>query len=486
MPPALAACFCVGFIFCLFFLDRTKSSGVSGSIWIPTVWVAILSVKPVGFWLNNETSASSILDGSPADRAVFLFLMVLGIFVLMRRQIDWGHFLSSNVLIWLFYFYCAISVLWSDYSFVSFKRWIKDFGNIIMILVILTEIDPIQAVRRVFVWCAFLLIPLSVLFIKYYLEIGRGYNEWTGEPAFTGVATDKNALGRLSMISALVMLWSFVDGQEFRGWWYRIRVHLPECVIFSLCIWLLIKGNSATSKLCFGLGTLALLASRINWIRRSPGILVTGGCALLLLSLLFFAVPDLRGIVAGSLNRQVHLTDRTEIYEGCVKLGTDPLFGVGFASFWLTRDGMRLGRELQVGEAHNGYLETYLNTGLIGVALLLGVISMAARNTVTTLLGGSPVGPFYAALFVAGVIYNYTEAAFNTNSLVGFAVFLIANGVISAAREETDSAKPQIIDEDSAVEDFNGEVQTGDASVGSGLCPKSGQLLIDARLQGNA
>src|SRR5262245_25315164 len=160
MPPTLAACCCTGFILCLFYLDSRKRLETSSSLWIPTAWIIILSVKPVGFWTNGETSASDILDGSPADRAVFLSLMVLGVFVLMRRQIDWRRFLSNNVFILLFYLYCAISVAWSDYPFVSFKRWIKDFGNMVMILIILSEMNPIHAVRQVFVRCAFILIPL--------------------------------------------------------------------------------------------------------------------------------------------------------------------------------------------------------------------------------------------------------------------------------------------------------------------------------------
>ena len=42
-----------------------------------------------------------------------------------------------------------------------------------MILVILSEEDPANAIRTVFVRCAYVLIPLSILFIKYYPEVRR-------------------------------------------------------------------------------------------------------------------------------------------------------------------------------------------------------------------------------------------------------------------------------------------------------------------------
>ena len=67
-----------------------------------------------------------------------------------------------------------VSLLWSDFPDVAFKRWTKALGDLVMVLVVLSDREPISAVKRLFSRTEFLLIPLSVLLIKYYPTLGRG------------------------------------------------------------------------------------------------------------------------------------------------------------------------------------------------------------------------------------------------------------------------------------------------------------------------
>src|SRR5204863_2144922 len=126
--------------------------------------------------------------------------------------------------------------------------------NVLMLLMILTEKDPVPAIRAVFVRCACILIPLSVLFIKYYLQIGRYYSPWTGQTGYGGVTTNKNSLGVLAMLCALVLLWSLLDIEKCSGWLKWIRRKLPELLLFAMCIWLLAIANSQTALVCFCVG----------------------------------------------------------------------------------------------------------------------------------------------------------------------------------------------------------------------------------------
>jgi O-antigen ligase len=131
-------------------------------------------------------------------------------------------------------------------------------------------------------------------------------------------------------------------------------------------------------------------------------------------------------MVTTSLGRRPDLTDRTTTWTEAMALKTNPIIGVGFASFWTTPDGMRLGAKLQVASAHNGYLETYLNTGLIGIALLIAVMFAAGKNAKIELLSGASIGPLFGALLIIGLIYNLSETAFNNTGIIGFVLWLIA------------------------------------------------------------
>ena len=100
------------------------------------------------------------------DRLFFFGLILLAFIILWRRRLNWQAVILQNWAIALFYAYLLVSVLWAESSLVSFKRWFKEFGNIVVVLVILTEVNPQEAFRAVFVRCAYVLIPLSLVFIR--------------------------------------------------------------------------------------------------------------------------------------------------------------------------------------------------------------------------------------------------------------------------------------------------------------------------------
>ena len=142
-------------------------------------------------WLDvrpSFASVSSYSEGSPVDRAVFLALIVAGIYVLARRQINWGTLLRKNSLLALYFLYCLASILWADEPFVAFKRWFKDLGNPVMALVILTTPNPREALTLTLRRLSFLWLPASVLFVKYYPELGRAYHV-DGSPMYIGIGT---------------------------------------------------------------------------------------------------------------------------------------------------------------------------------------------------------------------------------------------------------------------------------------------------------
>ena len=77
-------------------------------------------------------------------------------------------------------------------------------------------------------------------------------------------------------------------------------------------------------------------------------------------------------------------------------------------------------------QAHNGYLETYLTLGLIGLFVLVGWIIATFRKIRLELLGNFEFGRFRLGLLLAAVVYNWTEAGFKTLHPVWFVFYLIA------------------------------------------------------------
>src|SRR5260221_2947470 len=184
MFPALATLLFIFGILGLFLLDRDTSAQTSKALWIPVIWVIIAGSRPVSNWLGSAPSkglknADAYLDGRPTDKYIFSALLLAGLIILISRRVQVGKLLRSNPAIFIFFTYCMVSVLWSEHTDVAFKRWVKALSDLVMVLIVLTEIDPLAATKRLLARVGFIRVPWSILLIKYCPAMRRVYNIWT-------------------------------------------------------------------------------------------------------------------------------------------------------------------------------------------------------------------------------------------------------------------------------------------------------------------
>ena len=427
MPPPLALLIFLAFILWLFSLERKRRTGVSSALWIPILWVFIIASRPVSQWLHPGAPAvGTDLDGSPVDRIFYFGMIIAGYVVLSRRRLDWAAVFRQNRWLFLFYGYLLLTTFWSAHPFVSFKRLFKDFGNVIMILVILTETNPSAAVKSMLSRCTYLLLPLSVLFIQYYPELGRAYIPFVWEPTFTGVTTDKNTLGEVLFIFGLFLIW---EGSEL---WARNRRGnkrqdiIAWILVVSMDFWLLWKAHSSTSLGCFIFGSAILLALRTPFLQRKAGHLGIY-CVLLIGSLLVLnGVFNLGQFFMEGLGRDATLTGRTEIWDRVLRSHTNSIFGEGFWIYWDSDMSANLFPEyyFRMPQSHNGYIEMYLDGGFIAVTFLVGLAGSFLGKAKKDILQGNSFGALFLAFVLMALVYNYTEAAFARLTLVWFAQLL--------------------------------------------------------------
>jgi exopolysaccharide production protein ExoQ len=426
MAPRLALL--AGYI-CIFWLiarDVKRRPGLSKALWIPLLWVVILGSRPVSLWSGGAGEAiANVEDGSPLDRLVFQLLMAAGIVVLFKRRIGLSRVISENKWLCLYFLYLGISALWSDYPFVSFKRWIKDLGNVVMVLVILSEAEPVNAVKAVFLRCGYILIPLSVIFIKYFPDIGRNYNRWSWQPTFCGVTTNKNLLGITLLVCGLFVVWTFLDEKKEKQ---KSRVELfAQLVVIGLTAWLFAKADSATSLGCTILGLAIICGMRISAVADRVKRLGVYNLVILVMLMLGNSMFNFEAASVGALGRNTTLTGRTDIWKRVLNENTDPIIGVGYYSFWLGDRGDRVskGFYFHLLEAHDGYLEVYLDTGWLGLFFLGLMVVFAVGRIWQEVLLGDDWGVVRLAFLIINLIYNVTESAFSRMDLIWFMLLLV-------------------------------------------------------------
>jgi exopolysaccharide production protein ExoQ len=427
LPSPVALFLTVSLVVFLFRRDFRERPNVTNALWIPLLWMLIIGSRSVVQWLNafGIMRLGSAEEGNPLDALIFFTLILAGVGVLNQRRASLDEVFRNNKWLTAYLFYCFIAIIWSEYPFVAFKHWVKVLGHPVMVLVLFTEPDFGEALARLMKRSAYVLLPASILFIKYYPGIGRMFDDW-GAVNNAGVCQNKNSLGCGCLIFGLFFFWQFLKTwRSPRTISRRNELRLLGGLLVMIA-YLLRKAHDATATLCLLLAVAVILVMERRWVNKK----LIGTYAIL--AIIALAAAQL---TFGIFQRVVDLTGhnttiagRMELWRQLLALHTNPIFGVGFESFWLggRLTLLREGRPWQPNEAHNGYLEIYLNLGLVGLIMLFGLIVVTFRKIRLALLRNFEWGRFRLSFLVAVVFYNFTEATFRGLSLTWFVFFIIA------------------------------------------------------------
>lgn len=430
MPPALALYIWFLLVVGLLLFDPAKDRAVSVAVWVPLSWMFILGSRLPSQWFGQTvtSAAEALQEGNPLDRTVFSVLILLALGILVSRSLKWGDFFNHNLPLVALVCFALVSVLWSDFPLVSFKRWYRDLGNYLVVLVVLSDRHPLEAIRTLLRRLSYLLIPLSVLFVKYYPQMGRSYDEFTGMAAYSGVTTTKDVLGVVCLVSGLYFFWDTATRWPARREWRTRAIVVVNVVLMSMTLWLLNLSDCATCKVCLAIGSLIVVVAQSKLVRRHPGPLK----ALIPLSVcLFFFLAfglDMKASIATAVGRDPTFTDRTVLWSFLLNTKINPLVGTGYESFWL---GPRLESisshfSFLPTQAHNGFLEVYLNLGFAGVALMVLFLIFAYRK-ICFRFGPTPdFCSLSLAFWAVLLIDNSTSASFGKSDLLWLTFLLVA------------------------------------------------------------
>lgn len=415
MAPWMASAVCTAGICFLFALDHERTVRTSGAIWIPIAWLLLAGSRNVSEWLEpGSYSGNRYVEGSSTDRLVEGFLLTLCIAAFLRRRQQMMSVLRANWPIIIFVLYCSLSILWSDYPAVAFKRWTKLVGDVMMVAIVVTDPDPVAAIKRVLKTIGFLLVPTSILLIRYYGDWGRTYDRWDGTMFLTGVTTNKNTLGMVCLVAGLGSVWRLLEGLRQENRRGSRNPLLAHGALLAMTVWLLLQVNSATALSCFMVGTMLLLITTWSKTARKPAVVgvLTAVALLVPFSALFLHIGT-SGLVQ-ELGRNSTLTGRTYLWDAILSLDFSPIVGVGYESFWIGDRVAKIGQivGLWPNEAHNGYLEVFITLGWVGIALLAGVIVASYRNIIQAFRNYSSTAGLRLAFLVVALAYNFTEAGF--------------------------------------------------------------------------
>ena len=438
MTPDLALLLCCVFCVWVFRKDAQWHPGLSPALWLPVLWIWRSASRDIGFWFHGGDPAAA--DGTLYDPVFFTVCTIIGWGVLLRRNLNWSEILRSNVWLFLFFGYMAISIFWTPDAFVGFKRWFRACGDLTIVLIVATNPGgQLEGLLTVLRRGAYLLVPFSIVLAKYFPDLGRSPGKHWQADEWIGVATQKNDLGMLCMVMGLWLMWEFWHLRENREALPEREFKIRRGVVAlyaAMTLYLFNGGGTArsmTSIVTLLIG-VALFWQLATWLENPSrfwqriGVILGIWIVLQPGSQLLFG-KSLYDMTLEAMGRNPTLTDRTMLWHDCFKLGMQqPILGAGYMGFWTDKVATKIAVDNTNGptEAHNGYLEVFLQLGAVGLMLFLPVIFSSLAKAWRLMRVDFDQGRFYVAILVCMLVHNYTESGFPRPNYLTWFVFLLA------------------------------------------------------------
>ena len=420
------------------------------------------------FSLSAETMQSEADGGNSLRRIAFLSLAVCGLIagvsardqgsmtVPAREEGDSGSRSSTQdsavrttssaaglflkLLLGLTASWAILSVCWSHDPSFTIRRLIVLLCSLTAAWGFSRALRPAELVLLAVLFCS------ATLGFGLVVELQQGtFRPWSGGYRFAGTLhpnTQGLYLNALCL-GAFVLLRTAT----------RIDWRLIVLLGIGLTFLVLTKSRTSTAGVIAGLALLTLLHNRISSGPVLAGLFcLWGGLCVLLIAALADLNPwaEFKSILLmGRTEQAESLTGRLPIWQEVWKYICErPLCGYGYDSFWTPEHIDRISNEVEWGvrEAHSSYLEVWLNLGLIGLFLLVGLLCSSV------VIAGwryrsqhNPAAGLLCALGAYGLLNSFTESGLVmplfVPFLMGMALFQLA-GTKSSSHSPTTSLLP--------------------------------------------
>jgi O-antigen ligase len=174
-----------------------------------------------------------------------------------------------------------------------------------------------------------------------------------------------------------------------------------------------------------------------------PDRIVTWSVVAMLLYLGLNEVLDLNAVLIHMLGRKENLTGRTQIWSLLREMAVHPWIGAGYQSFWvgerLRQIWERAGSDIL--QAHDGYLEQYLELGYIGVGFIFALMLSGLAKIRRLCQRDYQAGVLMLCFLVIPTLYNYTEASFYAVSNIWILMVLAVTEAPGRVLEEVTAGR---------------------------------------------
>ena len=355
-----------------------------------------------------QSMLQSAVEGQQVHRIFWSAMAASSVVLVMRNRSRIGKLILPPHITCLLAFlaFAGASALWAFKPELSFIRFTQE-AMLLTSIILPTMLAPRTAdVMRGLFLCFGIGLILNVLLGEHPKGIQVGYE---------GYFLDKNALGKFAAIAFLLAL------HEVLHPGLRRALGMIVLVIGGVVLFL------TNSKTSIGFAFLAPFLAGFTLMTRkmmriSPAIVV-----FIIVTLLVF----FRDRVGLLVFQDPTFSARTIIWDFVFyEIGRRPLLGWGYHSFWLVGpDGPSVveapGWVKLMPNAHNGYLDTMLELGPVGLALLV-IFIMTTLHAIGRVANRDPARAWVMlSLAIFMIFHNLLETSWMHGSELGWMTFAL-------------------------------------------------------------
>lgn len=361
------------------------------------------------YLLLSTTKVSGLIGSTWLSAVVFVALLVL--LIAKSKNIIFDLIIGGNRAVILLYVYIVLASLFGGGSN-NYSLLARVAAPLVVLIILKEQINSVYITKRAF---EYYFLITSILSLALLLDSQGWQYSGSGQKLAIGIFTHKNSLGAFA---ALGILFNIFNG----------RKSIITYGVLLMLLLLLFMSKSMTSivvlifvviynVVAYSIKKIQTRSNPRKAVFVKPTILIW--CVLISISIYSIYLYVGGGFQYGSaftiIGKDASLTGRTNfwlplILDGWAKA---PVFGSGFGNYFAKYSNSWSDTYYFVMEqAHNGYIQVFLDLGLVGVVLLIWFLIVYIKINKNNNFGIS--------LFIFAIIYNISEASFCSPTLLSW------------------------------------------------------------------
>lgn len=285
----------------------------------------------------------------------------------------------------------VLSFFWADNPGISFDNCRASLRTFLFGVYLAAQYKPKELMQLMLKMFTVALV-INIIFSSFVIAIGQPYLAVTmtnNEASWQGLLTHKQYFGRMMAHSSILFLLTALSNK---------RLRLLYWMGFIVSIVFLILSQSKTAWLLCLLGLTMLPILKLSNFQYKLRTIIYIILVFIIGTIAIVVFGNFETIVVDILRKPPDLNGRLDIWNLAIQSGLKrPWLGYGMGGFWITYDGWSVIKSVpwvfnavvssnrSTFHCHNGYIEIFLQIGIIGLILFASNLLVGIKRIINLL-----------------------------------------------------------------------------------------------------